>query len=173
MHALGPGQETTGGSDASELAVGRNADDTVRHGLSTVLHFAGSPVAFMANFHCAAAIPSFVALEHHGLDIPFWRELITGLSEDYMEDGHAVVPDAPGLGVELNLPVIEANLRSPSGLFERTDEWNTPKLGFWQPGRGSTASGRGDLLDSEEGGALQRAESEEGFVHGAASATTA
>ncbi|RIK47109.1 MAG: mandelate racemase/muconate lactonizing enzyme family protein, partial [Chloroflexi bacterium] len=49
------------------------ADYAERHGLPTALHFAGSPIAFMANVHCAAAIPSFVALEHHGLDLPFWQ----------------------------------------------------------------------------------------------------
>ena len=27
---------------------------------------------------------------------------------------------------------IKENLRRP-GLFEPTDEWNTPKLGFWRP----------------------------------------
>jgi L-alanine-DL-glutamate epimerase-like enolase superfamily enzyme len=111
------------------------ADYAERFGLPTVLHFAGSPIAFMANLHCAAAIPSFVALEHHGLDLPFWSSLVTGLPEPLMEDGYTAVPEKPGLGVDLNLEGIRANLRSPSGLFEPTDEWNTPKLAFWQPDR--------------------------------------
>ncbi len=110
------------------------ADYAERHGLPTALHFAGSPIAFMANIHCAAAISSFVALEHHGLDLPFWENLVTGLPDNYMEDGYVAVPDKPGLGVDLNYAGIEANLRFP-GLFEPTDEWNTPKLGFWQPDR--------------------------------------
>jgi L-alanine-DL-glutamate epimerase-like enolase superfamily enzyme len=88
----------------------------------------------MANVHCAAAIPSFVALEHHGLDLPFWQGLVTGLPIAYMEGGYVAVPDQPGLGLDLNLEGIEANLRFP-GLFEPTDEWNNPKLGFWQPDR--------------------------------------
>lgn len=110
------------------------ADYAERYGLPTALHFAGSPVAFMANLHCAAAIPSFVALEHHGLDLPFWKDLVTGLPEPLMEGGYVAVPDKPGLGVDLDYQGIEANLRFP-GLFEPTDEWNTPKLGFWQPDR--------------------------------------
>jgi L-alanine-DL-glutamate epimerase-like enolase superfamily enzyme len=113
----------------------RIADYAERYGLPTALHFAGSPIAFMANLHTAAAIPSFVALEHHGLDLPFWRGLVTGLPENYLQDGYVCVPEAPGLGVDLNLEGIQANLRPPSGLFEPTDEWNTPKLGFWQPDR--------------------------------------
>jgi len=110
------------------------ADYAERYGLPTVLHFAGSPIAFMANVHCAAALSSFVALEHHGLDLPFWRELVTGLPEDYLQAGYVAVPEKPGLGVDLNYEAIEANLRFP-GLFEPTDEWNAPKLGFWQPDR--------------------------------------
>jgi len=113
----------------------RISDYAERYGLPTALHFAGSPIAFMANLHTAAAIPSFVALEHHGLDLPFWKDLVTGLPEPLMEAGYVTVPEKPGLGVDLNLEGIRANLRSPSGLFEPTDEWNTPKLGFWQPDR--------------------------------------
>jgi L-alanine-DL-glutamate epimerase-like enolase superfamily enzyme len=116
------------------LETKRIADYAERYGLLTALHFAGSPIAFMANLHCAAAIPSFVALEHHGFDLPFWSSLVKGLPEPLMEDGYVAVPEAPGLGVDLDYEGIEANLRFP-GLFEPTDEWNTPKLGFWQPDR--------------------------------------
>jgi L-alanine-DL-glutamate epimerase-like enolase superfamily enzyme len=88
----------------------------------------------MANLHCAAAIPSLIALENHALDLPFWKDLVTGLPESLIEEGYARVPEKPGLGVDLNYEGIKANLRFP-GLFEPTDEWNTPKLGFWQPRR--------------------------------------
>ena len=125
---LHPDLLTSGGM----LETKKIADYGERFGLPTALHFAGSPIAFMANVHCAAAIPSFVALEHHGLDLPFWEGLVTGLPENYIEDGYVKVPDKPGLGVDLNYEGIEANLRFP-GLFEATEEWNTPKLGFWQP----------------------------------------
>lgn len=116
------------------LETKRIADYAEEHGLPTALHFAGSPIAFMANLHCAAAIPSFVALEHHGLDLPFWPDLVTGLPDDYLEDGFVRVPEKPGLGVDLNYDGIEANLRRP-GLFQATEEWSVPKLGFWQPDR--------------------------------------
>ncbi len=112
----------------------RIADYAERYGIPTALHFAGSPIAFMANLHTAAAISSFVALEHHGLDLPFWKDLVTGLPENYLEDGYVAVPERPGLGIDLNLAGIQENLRFP-GLFEPTDEWNAPKLGFWQPDR--------------------------------------
>ena len=110
------------------------ADYAERYQMPTVLHFAGSPIAYMANLHCAAAISSFIALENHALDLPFWKDLVTGLAEPLLEDGYVEVPEKPGLGVDLNYEGIEANLRFP-GLFEPTDEWNTPRLGFWQPDR--------------------------------------
>ncbi len=110
------------------------ADYAERYGIPTALHFAGSPIAFMANLHLAAALPSFVALEHHGLDLPFWDNLVTGLPKHYIEGGYVAVPETPGLGLDLNLEGIKSNLRFP-GLFEPTDEWNTPKLAFWQPDR--------------------------------------
>ncbi len=127
---LHPDLLTAGGM----LETKRIADYGERYGLPTALHFAGSPIAFMANLHTAAAIPSFVALEHHGLDLPFWSSLVKGLPEPLMEDGFVRVPERPGLGVDLDYDGIAANLRFP-GLFEPTDEWNTPKLGFWQPDR--------------------------------------
>jgi L-alanine-DL-glutamate epimerase-like enolase superfamily enzyme len=111
------------------------ADYAERYGIPTALHFAGSPIAFMANLHTAAAIPSFVALEHHGLDLPFWSNLVTGLDDPLMEDGYVKVPEKPGLGVDLNYEGIKECLRDFSGLFEPTNDWNTPKLGFWQPDR--------------------------------------
>ncbi|MFL5807636.1 MAG: mandelate racemase/muconate lactonizing enzyme family protein [Roseiflexaceae bacterium] len=126
---LHPDLLTSGGM----LETKKIADYGERYGLPTALHCAGSPIAFMANVHCAAAIPSFLSLEHHGLDMPFWESLVTGLPADYMADGYVVVPDTPGLGVDLNLEGIEANLRTPGAMFLPTDDWNTPKLGFWRP----------------------------------------
>jgi L-alanine-DL-glutamate epimerase-like enolase superfamily enzyme len=126
---LHPDLLTSGGM----LETKRIADYGERFGIPTALHCAGSPIGFMANVHCAAAIPSFVSLEHHGLDLPFWESLVTGLPADYMADGYVSVPDKPGLGVDLNLEAIEANLRTPGTMFLPTEEWNTPKLGFWRP----------------------------------------
>ncbi|MEQ7126036.1 mandelate racemase/muconate lactonizing enzyme family protein [Actinopolymorpha sp. B11F2] len=129
MDILHPDLLTSGGM----LETKKIADYGERFGLTTALHFAGSPIAFMANVHCAAAIPSFVALEHHGLDLPFWESLVTGLPADYLTDGYVTVPDVPGLGVDLNYAAIEENLRTPDTMFLPTEEWNTPKLGFWRP----------------------------------------
>ncbi|MFC0406676.1 mandelate racemase/muconate lactonizing enzyme family protein [Roseomonas elaeocarpi] len=112
------------------------ADYGERHGLPTALHCACSPIGFMANVHCGAAISSLVALEHHGLDVPFWADLVTGLDTDYMNEGYVKVPEAPGLGIDLNPEVVEANLRTPGTMFLPTESWNRKKIGFERVERG-------------------------------------
>ncbi|MBS7609612.1 mandelate racemase/muconate lactonizing enzyme family protein [Candidatus Bathyarchaeota archaeon] len=96
------------------------------------LHFAGSPISFMANVHAAASIHNFVALEHHALAIPWWKDLVKGLPDPLLEDGYVRVPHKPGLGIDLNEETIREHLRYP-GYFEPTPEWDRPKLGFYRP----------------------------------------
>ena len=48
-------------------------DYAMEHGVAMAMHFAGSPISYMANVHCAAATENFIALEHHSLDVPWWE----------------------------------------------------------------------------------------------------
>jgi L-alanine-DL-glutamate epimerase-like enolase superfamily enzyme len=98
-------------------------------GIPMAMHFAGTPVSFMANVHCAAATQNFVSLEHHSVDIDWWEDLVTGLDGNMIEDGFAIVPEKPGLGVELNEEVVKEHLTEDSGYFEPTPEWD--KLRSW------------------------------------------
>jgi galactonate dehydratase len=50
--------------------------------------------------HLAAAIPNFKIFETVMTDVPWRAELVTESLR--FEDGDLLVPDAPGLGVELN-----------------------------------------------------------------------
>jgi L-alanine-DL-glutamate epimerase-like enolase superfamily enzyme len=89
------------------------------------MHFAGTPISFMASVHCAAATENFIALEHHSLDVPWWDSLVrTTGGNALVEKGFAVVPDSPGLGVELNEEVAKQHLRPNSGFFLPTPEWD-------------------------------------------------
>lgn len=99
-------------------------DFAQEHGIAMALHFAGSPVSFMANAHCAAATENFVALEHHSVEVPWWENLVTGIEKPLVHDGFLHVPDSPGLGVELNPDVVKEHLLEDEGYFEPTDEWN-------------------------------------------------
>ena len=95
------------------------------HGVAMAMHFAGTPVSFMANVHCAAATENVVALEHHSLDVPWWEQLVTTVDgKPIVDGGFAIVPDSPGLGIELNETVVRQHLRSGSGYFDATPQWD-------------------------------------------------
>ena len=102
-------------------------DYAMEHGVAMAMHFAGSPISYMANVHCAAATENFISLEHHSLDVPWWESLVTTTGgKPLFDKGFAPVPDSPGLGVELNEEVVKAHLRPGSGYFEPTPQWDTP-----------------------------------------------
>jgi L-alanine-DL-glutamate epimerase-like enolase superfamily enzyme len=93
------------------------------HGVPMALHFAGSPVSFMANVHCAAATENFVALEHHSVDNPRWESLVSQPQKPIVEEGYTTVPETPGLGVELNEEAIKEQLIEGGEYFAPTPEW--------------------------------------------------
>jgi len=95
-------------------------------GIAMAMHFAGLPVSFMANVHCAAATENFVALEHHSLDLPYWTDFCrTKDGKPFFEKGFAHVPDTPGLGVELNDEMLKKH-QDPENknYFGPTPEWD-------------------------------------------------
>jgi L-alanine-DL-glutamate epimerase-like enolase superfamily enzyme len=100
-------------------------DYAMEHGVAMAMHFAGTPISFMANVHCAAATENFIALEHHSLDVPWWEQLVrTTGGQPLVEKGYAIVPDGPGLGVDLNEEMVKQHLRPDSGYFRPTPEWD-------------------------------------------------
>ena len=101
-------------------------DYAMENGVAMAMHFAGTPISFMANVHTAAASENFIALEHHSLDVPWWESLVkTTGGNALVEKGFAVVPDSPGLGVELNEEAVKQHLRPNSGYFDPTPEWDS------------------------------------------------
>ncbi len=95
-------------------------------GVGMAMHFAGSPISFMANVHCAAATENFIALEHHSVDVDWWESMVsvTGSGKPLFQDGFAPLQDGPGLGVDVNEDVVKEHLMPGAGLFEPTEEWN-------------------------------------------------
>ena len=57
------------------------------------------PVAEIAGLHLLATLPNFLIMEHLEDDVPQRYEVIEPLPE--IVDGHILVPDAPGLGVDI------------------------------------------------------------------------
>ena len=110
-------------SSGGLLETKKIGDYAEQNGIAMAMHFAGSPISMMANIHCAAATENFVALEHHGVDVPFWEDLVTGM-KPIVQNGFVKVPEKPGLGVELNEEVAKQHLKKDSTYFIPTPEWN-------------------------------------------------
>lgn len=112
-------------SSGGILETKKIGDTAQEYGISMALHMSALPVAQMASVHCAAATENFIALEHHHVDVPWWNDLVTGLPDPLIRDGFITVPDAPGLGIELNEDAIREHLNETDlGYFRSTDEWN-------------------------------------------------
>jgi L-alanine-DL-glutamate epimerase-like enolase superfamily enzyme len=98
-------------------------DYAEERGIGMAMHFAGTPISFMANVHCAAATQNFIALEHHSVDVPFWEDLVKGIDKPLVQKGFAKVPEKPGLGVELNEEVAKQHLAEKEYFLPST-EWD-------------------------------------------------
>ncbi|MEP6846011.1 MAG: mandelate racemase/muconate lactonizing enzyme family protein, partial [Panacibacter sp.] len=118
-----PDLATSGGL----LETKRIGDYAEEKGIAMAMHFAGTPVSFMASVHCAAATQNFLALEHHSLDSDWWDKLVkTTDGRKLFEKGFANVPlTAPGLGIELNDDEVKKHLNEKDkSYFEPTPQWN-------------------------------------------------
>lgn len=56
----------------------------------------------MAGVHLAAATPNLIALEYHASSVPFFNQLIRNSDPPLIRNGRIQVPDAPGLGIDLD-----------------------------------------------------------------------
>ncbi len=80
-------------------------------------HNVCSPVGTVAACHTCASMRNFMILEFHAQDVPWWDDLVVG-EGPVIHDGYITLPDAPGLGVELNEEVARAHLSADSSFFE-------------------------------------------------------
>lgn len=87
------------------------------HDLPVSPHNISGPVGTMASAHVAAAIPNFHSLEFHAQDVPFFDLLLVG-GGPLIGEGYINVPDAPGLGVELDLDVAAQYAKPGERFFE-------------------------------------------------------
>jgi L-alanine-DL-glutamate epimerase-like enolase superfamily enzyme len=122
VNVIHPDLATSGGILETKK-IGDMAQD---HGISMALHMAGTPISTMASVHCAAATENFIALEHHFTEVPFWNDFIDGVPKPIIEGGYIRVPEAPGLGFEVNEDAIREHLvEYDRGFFEPTLEWES------------------------------------------------
>jgi len=71
-------------------------------------HNISSPVGTIAGVHVAATVPNAFTLEWHAREVDWWDDLYTG--DELIVDGRIQVPEAPGLGIELDLAVVNEHL---------------------------------------------------------------
>lgn len=99
-------------------------------GIPMALHAAGSPVMFLASVHCAAASPGFLALENHAVDVEGWEDLLEGIPKPLVANGHARIPEGPGLGFTgINEEAMEKFLdpQDRRTFDMATTEWDTER----------------------------------------------
>ena len=106
----------------------RIADYADLHRLPLAMHGNGGALATIAAAHVAAASRNFLGLEYHFIETPwisqYVRRVGAAAGAPLFEDGHVVLSDAPGLGVELDEQVCRATWAAGSRSSTRT-----PKAG--------------------------------------------
>jgi len=120
-----PDLATAGGM----LETKKIGDYAQEKGVGMAMHNASTPISFMANVHCAAATDNFSVLEYHSdgdAENEEWNSMVSRVDKKpLVSKGFANVPDAPGLGVELNEAAIKILLfPKDKGYFEPTPEWD-------------------------------------------------
>jgi L-alanine-DL-glutamate epimerase-like enolase superfamily enzyme len=124
VNVIHPDLATSGGI----LETKKIGDLAQEHGISMAMHMAGTPISTLASVHCAAATENFIALEHHFTEVPFWNDFIDGLPKPIIQGGYIRVPEAPGLGFEINAEAIKEHLvPEDRGFFEPTPQWDTER----------------------------------------------
>ncbi|EJN61295.1 mandelate racemase/muconate lactonizing enzyme family protein [Halogranum rubrum] len=91
------------------------ADMADTYYVPVAMHNVASPVATMASAHVATAIPNSLAVEYHSYQLGWWEDLV---EEDVIEDGYIEIPEKPGLGVTLDMDVVEEKMIDGETLFD-------------------------------------------------------
>jgi galactonate dehydratase len=81
-------------------------------GLPFAPHNVSSPLGTVAMAHVCAAIPNFLILEFHAMDLDYWEDLVVYAGGRVIQDGAVALADAPGWGLELNDEVARRHLHT-------------------------------------------------------------
>jgi len=79
-------------------------------------HNVSGPLGTMASAHVCASIPNFLVLEWHWIDYEGWNDL-TIQDEPVIQNGHVVLNDKPGIGLEVNDEVAREFVRPGTEYF--------------------------------------------------------
>ena len=97
------------------------ANLALAHGSWIAPHQSGGPVATAVCLQLAAAVPNFLIQEHFdAFNDPWTRDLVTWHpTRSTPTNGHLSLPDAPGLGIDLNIDAIAGAPLRPERLSQR------------------------------------------------------
>jgi L-alanine-DL-glutamate epimerase-like enolase superfamily enzyme len=101
-------------------------DLATQHGVATCIHNHNGPITLFACAHAAAAGDQFLAIEYHQADNKTFLDRVKRSDKPgnpILDKGFIAVPNGPGLGFEINMDVLKANLIEP-GFFEPTTQWD-------------------------------------------------
>jgi L-alanine-DL-glutamate epimerase-like enolase superfamily enzyme len=111
-HILTPDVQKTGGIGET-LRIGELA---ARSFFPIAPHCIASPLGLLGAVHVCAALSNVLCLEFHGTDVPFWNALV-GFDTSLVAGGKVRVPEAPGIGVELDLDVVRRYAAPGEAIF--------------------------------------------------------
>lgn len=94
------------------------ADMAEMYYVNIAWHNISSPIGTMVGVHLAAAMPNLLALEWHAASVPFFDELVKNGSGPMIVNGRVRVPDAPGLGIEIDEDVAYRYRKPGEAFFE-------------------------------------------------------
>jgi len=104
------------------------------HGSVIAPHQSGGPVATAVCLQLAAAVPNFLIQEHFdAFNDPWTRELVSWHPTVNPENGHLSLPDASGLGIDLNIDAIKAHPYDPHAYLNVHAQGWERRLGTGQP----------------------------------------
>lgn len=93
-------------------------------------HQSGGPVATAVCLQLAACVPNFLIQEHFDpFNDPWTYGLVTWRPTINPENGHLSLPDAPGLGLDLNLDVVKEHPYDPNSYLDTHQEGWEKRLG--------------------------------------------
>jgi len=79
-------------------------------------HNVCGPLGTMASAHVCASIPNFLVMEWHWIDYPGWEDL-TLQDQPVIQNGHVVLTEKPGIGLEVNDEVARTYVRPGTEYF--------------------------------------------------------
>ena len=80
------------------------------------MHNVSSPIGTMASAHVATTIPNALAVEFHAYQLGWWEDLVE--EDDLIREGYVEIPEAPGLGLTLDLDAVADHLVEGETLFD-------------------------------------------------------